>query len=190
MGPLTSWSPSCFSYSVSVSYISGQYEQMVRQAVEVMNHLLWDGFDRVQMNGQPLGPSAHTSGHVYERHSIIATRKYEVAQFGQALVHPVYFSLQQLRIGGQQVRCLHVVLARLGGQEGPNGEESVLYLRKCLLRFGSNIPESHQTDNRIQLIDCSICLDAHVMLRHTRTAQQGRGAIVSGAGINLHWASA
>jgi hypothetical protein len=29
-----------------------------------------------------------------------------------------------------------------------------------------------------------------VMLRHTRTAQQGRGAIVSGAGINLHWASA
>lgn len=122
------------------------------------------------MNNYPLGPPAHTTGQVYERYSVIATWKYEIAQFGQALVHAVYVGLQPLGVGGQQIGRLYAILARLGGQESPNCEQTVLHFGQDQLSIGSDIPETHQTYQCIEFIDSAVCLNANMVLRHPSTA--------------------
>lgn len=164
---------------------AGEYEEKIRQTVEVADQDFGGVFKLGQANYPAFGAAAYRASQVPERDSRAATRQYEVAQRGQLRIHQIHRLFEQVDVVIAEVRC-RAVFAWGGGQVGSQGKQAILDdEQQAPGLFGAGVI-AQEAEAGVELIYRAVSLNAEVVFGQPLSAKKAGLAGIAGFGIYLH----
>lgn len=168
---------------------AGLDEEPVAESVEVGQEDGFEGFEAVEGDDEAFGASADGAGDVQASGEFGTAGEDELSEGGEVFGGGVDFAFEAGGPFGADGGCGGGVLAAGGcGEDGTDGEELVLDGLQFRSKFAGLPGQSDcgEAEVGVEFVDGPVGVDAEVVFADALSADESGGAVVAGAGVEVH----